>query len=286
MNRRSKQFWIPAALSLGGSTGLLMALQRFLAPMQAPWKHAGVPVLPYLLWIIALPFLGGLAGYVSARAGSTAKSRLVAVLFPSLFMLAVWLCILVFGARRPLQWSSFLFGLTLWAIIPAACLAIGNRLISTQKTLWNWSHQTRLQRFWLPALASVCLSLGILAGSSVLGQSSYFLKHGWSNQAVYLPWLVLSPLCGAAGAYLSRRAGGPRWLRLVAGLFPGIAMLALGVALTLSGKMVFAAPHARTVLRACMASVVVPSLALLLGTMPFLRNGITEVPKTSPSALQ
>jgi hypothetical protein len=42
--------------------------------------------------------------------------------------------------------------------------------------------------------------------------------------AAYLPWLILLPFCGAAGAYLSRRAGGQPALRLVAGLFPVVVL--------------------------------------------------------------
>lgn len=161
-----------------------------------------------------------------------------------------------------------------------------NRRISFQNLGVNSGSQFRLQRFWLPALASLCSSLGILGVSSMLAQNSYFLVHGWSNQMVYLPWLVLSPLCGAAGACLSRRAGAQPPTRIAAGLFPAIAMLALGITLALTGKMVFAAPQVPSAWRACMATIVLPSLALLLGTLPFLRNGASKVPKTSASALQ
>jgi hypothetical protein len=287
MNRRPQQFWIPAALSLGTSMGALMLLQKLIAPLHAPWKHAGVPVLPYLLWTMSLPLIGAVTAYVSARAGSSTISRLVAVLFPAFLMLAIWLFILAFAARRPVQWSNFFFGLTLWALIPGACLALGNHLFFHSRNAHKLpANNARLKRFWLPALASLCSSLGILALSSLVAQNSYFLARGWSNQVVYLPWLALSPLCGAAGAYLSRRAGGRPSMRLLAGLFPGIAMLSLGIALVLTGKVVFVPPHFSSMWRACTASIILPSLALLLGVLPFLGKNMCAVPKTQSSALQ
>ena len=42
---------------------------------------------------------------------------------------------------------------------------------------------------------------------------------------VDLRWLMLLPVCGAAGAYLSRRAGAKRLTCLVAGIFPAIIMV-------------------------------------------------------------
>lgn len=152
-------------------------------------------------------------------------------------------------------------------------------LISFQNSDRKPGDKTRLQKFWLPALVSLCLWLGIFAASSLLGRNFFFLAHGWSNQVVYLPWLILSPLCGAAGAYLSRRAGGGLSMRLLAGIFPGLAMFTLGIALVLTGKVVFAAPHLSSAWRACMASVIFPSVALLVGVLPFLGKDVSEVPK-------
>jgi hypothetical protein len=59
----------------------------------------------------------------------------------------------------------------------------------------------------------------------------------------YVPWLVALPFCGAAGASLSRRADGERWVLLTAGLFPVIAMASLVGFLMLIGKFVFAKPE-------------------------------------------
>ena len=56
------------------------------------------------------------------------------------------------------------------------------------------------------------------------------------------PWLLSLPLCGGAGAYLSRRAGGERPACPAAGLFPVIAMTSSVGFLTLVGKFVYTNP--------------------------------------------
>ena len=125
MNSRTKRFWLPAAVSLAGSMGLLMILQKILTPLQMPWKHAGVPVLPYLLWLITLPLTGAAAGYLSSRFNGNRAWSIAAVLFPSILMTPIWLLILLFGAHHLVQWENFLFGVSLWIIVPGAALLVG-----------------------------------------------------------------------------------------------------------------------------------------------------------------
>jgi hypothetical protein len=91
-------------------------------------------------------------------------------------------------------------------------------------------------------------------------------------QMVLLPWLILLPFCGAAGAYLSRRAGGNVRARLVAGLFPTIALFTLGSIVVPTRLLTFARPEWRYGAIALIVGVVLPSAALLAGTAPFLRT--------------
>jgi hypothetical protein len=261
---------------------VMMLLQKWTLALQAPWRHSGVPVLPYLVWILALPLMGGLTTAVCARAGAGKFPRVAAVLTPALLMLAIWLFILGFGAHRPIQWLNFFFGLSLWAGVPGAGLALGAWIfLSSQNPDKQQASKRRQRRFWMPALASLSLSLGILAFSSIIGRSLYVLAHGWSNQVVYLPWVLLSPFCGAAGAYLSRRAGGSALVRLAAGLFPGLAMLGLGISLASLGAITLATPQMSSLWRGLVGGIMIPSVALALGILPFLREPALRTPKIS-----
>lgn len=287
MNRRTKQFWLPALLNLGGTMALMMLLQKWELALRAPWKHSGVPVLPYLVWILALPLIGGATAAACARAGSGTVQRRAAVLSPALLMLAIWFFIVSFGAHRPIQWLNVFFGPILWVGLPAICLIVGEWIfLSSQNSVKRQSSKIRQRRFWLPAVASLCLSVGILAGSSILGRTSYVLVHGWSNQVVYLPWILLSPFCGAAGAYLSRRAGGSVVTRFSAGLFPAIAMLMLGITLTSAGAITFAAPQMLWLWRGLVAGIIIPTAALAIGILPFLGDPGAGTPKMSASGLE
>jgi hypothetical protein len=84
----------------------------------------------------------------------------------------------------------------------------------------------RTKALWLPGLATLATASILL----VILQQVYSLhpKVFWVEGealGVDLRWLMLLPICGAAGAYLSRSAGGKRLTCLVAGMFPAIIML-------------------------------------------------------------
>lgn len=88
----------------------------------------------------------------------------------------------------------------------------------------------------------------------------------------HLPWLATLILVGAAGAYLAQRADAPRKTRLVVATSPalllGIVMLLLLPWRCRSGyrwALTFFAIDAENL-------AVVPSLALLFGALPFLRQ--------------
>lgn len=137
MNSRSKQFWLPALVSLTGSMVLLMLLQLAGSRIHTPWKHAGVPLLPYAIWIATLPLVGAASTHLSRRAGGTRSTRNAAILFPSIVMLVVWLVILATLLARksaqPLQTVNFLYGVAFWVIVPGAALLLGTLLMPKRR---------------------------------------------------------------------------------------------------------------------------------------------------------
>ena len=132
----------------------------------------------------------------------------------------------------------------------------------------------RTRQFWFPALVTLAISEGVLlAASIIVGSHSWLLMSG--PKMIYLPWLVSLPLAAAAGACLSRRAGGQRKTLLAAALFPaalGLCFICAGIAITIiTGVRIFANPQWLYASRALGVGVVVPCVALLLGSLPFLR---------------
>ena len=86
----------------------------------------------------------------------------------------------------------------------------------------------RVTQLWLPGLATFLLSQGILAVLQIWGPQAWILaKEGELPIAVlYFWWLMLLPLVGAIGAYLSWRAGGSQRAILLSMVFPVLPLLA------------------------------------------------------------
>jgi hypothetical protein len=130
---------------------------------------------------------------------------------------------------------------------------------------------SRTKHLWLPGLVSLTAAMGSLM---VLIEIS--LQPRWLGrsplQMVILPWLILLPLCGGAGAYLSRSGGADRRARMVAGLFPTIVLFILGTILVLTRLVIPARPQWWNGSLAIVLGIILPSAALLLGTMPFLKH--------------
>jgi hypothetical protein len=130
---------------------------------------------------------------------------------------------------------------------------------------------TRTKHIWLPGLVSLTLAMGSLMILIQVSLQPRLLGRS-QLQVVILPWLVLLPLCGGAGAYLSSRGGAERWARLVAGLFPTIVLFIVGAILVLTRLVVFVRPQWWYGSLAVALGIILPSVALLLGTVPFLKT--------------
>lgn len=133
----------------------------------------------------------------------------------------------------------------------------------------------RTKHIWLPGLVNLAAAMILLTPLISVSMQSRFLGRS-PLQMVLLPWLCLLPLCGAAGAYLSRRAGGSLRARLVAGLFPTISMLTLGSILVVSRRLTFAHPEWKYGAIALAVAVILPSVTLLAGAAPFFRTANSQ----------
>ena len=128
----------------------------------------------------------------------------------------------------------------------------------------------RVKQLWIPSLLSLLISWTILALILWVGMRPLVWHEGppWSV-IVYVPWLMLLPFVGAAGAYFSRRAQWTGWRVYFAGAFPALAMacvilMILPFSFIVDPKVVpglrFASMAAATV-----SWVVLPGVALCIG---------------------
>lgn len=137
----------------------------------------------------------------------------------------------------------------------------------------------RTKQLWLPGLASfwtamICdFALGYGHGKTVLRLGVYRLPG--SN---YVVWLIAAFACGALGAYLSRRAGGPRIARLFSALFTCSVLLITMVVVTgicaaaRAAGLGFTTLDFELLFKPVLAVVVIPGAAMLAGALPFLSN--------------
>lgn len=139
----------------------------------------------------------------------------------------------------------------------------------------------RTKQLWLPGFASLtaanlmlmALTCASLQPPLVVERSMAWFP-GVALTAAYLPWLSTQPLFGALGAWLSYRAGGGRTMRLCAGLFPSIVMLACwGLLIPASAaveKHAWAIRHPGIFMLGAFVWVAPAMMGLLLGSVPFL----------------
>jgi hypothetical protein len=140
------------------------------------------------------------------------------------------------------------------------------------------SMNSRTRNLWLPALASfAAASLFLLVLTRISLQPHFLVRlNSGLGPVFYLSWLFAQIPFGALGAYLSRRAGGTRAARVVAGIFPAIVMFGLwGVVIPVSAfaeHNTFVLQHPLSYALGILPLVVLPAIALTLGAAPFLRD--------------
>jgi hypothetical protein len=163
-----------------------------------------------------------------------------------------------------------------------ACMALLLVVASSEANRLN----RRTRSLWLPGFVSLlAASLLMFAEEIVLvhDPSFYFTDISLRPSHLisglphwfYIAWLLAQLPCGALGAFLSRRGGGTRGARALAGAFPALAIFLLcGLVIPISAAVehnAFVLHHpARLALGICIWAVV-PAIGLLLGASPFLR---------------
>jgi hypothetical protein len=138
MNNRSKQFWLPALLSLSASMIWLMVIELTAEKLHMPWRYSNIAFMPYVVWIITLPLIGAASGYLSYRAGSTRPARFTAVAFPSMVMFVLWLVLVTYLLARKspqtIHALSIGYGLLFWVVVPGVALLLGTLPLSKIRT--------------------------------------------------------------------------------------------------------------------------------------------------------
>jgi hypothetical protein len=140
----------------------------------------------------------------------------------------------------------------------------------------------RTRSLWLPALASLfssSLFLFVLTELSLQPKLMARLNYS-SAQWLYALWIIGQIACGALGAFLSRRVGGSRIVRMVAATFPAIVMLAsCAIVIPVSALMEhndFIFHNPGRLWWGALLWAVVPAATLLLGAAPFLKEPATR----------
>jgi len=132
---------------------------------------------------------------------------------------------------------------------------------------------TRTKHFWLPGLVNLATSMVSLAVVIAFAQPRvYFGQHAATTLYVY--WLAILPLCGAAAAWLSRRLGGDRLACLASSQFTSGAWLVC-FCFVFTVSMFFERNRVLTFTSFLLFTgnwVLLPGAAMLLGALPFLRS--------------
>ncbi|HKW17852.1 MAG TPA: hypothetical protein VJO35_10115 [Terriglobales bacterium] len=130
MNNRTRQFWIPALVSLAISEGVLLGIS-FTIPLFPRLLQMG-PAALYGPWLLSLPVAGAAGAYLAHRAGSGRRVLLGAVWLPAIvglgFICAGLLITLLRGVRifAELQWFYVTLALIVGVISPGIALWLGS----------------------------------------------------------------------------------------------------------------------------------------------------------------
>ena len=139
----------------------------------------------------------------------------------------------------------------------------------------------RTKMLWVPGM-TMLISAAILMSVTLRLMPTYWITP---QTPVFIGvfWLLLYVALGAVGAQWSRRAGGDVTTRVLAGIFP----LALHVVIFMCVFVATALQsHPRTpewkdpgfLLKVVFMFIVLPAIALSLGTVPFLRKPRESAP--------
>jgi hypothetical protein len=153
---------------------------------------------------------------------------------------------------------------------------LAKRIHRAKDGVETMNHRTRA--LWMPGLVILTASmvwLWVLQRMTFGPSRPAPWLHAGLAFTPYLVWLLSQPLFGAAGAYLSRRAGAERRTELTASLFPAIVMFGVWVVLV-ACIVVTRYSHIShqwpLVFAGALFWSVLPGLSLLLGRFLYLRT--------------
>jgi hypothetical protein len=141
----------------------------------------------------------------------------------------------------------------------------------------------RIQTLWMPGVVAAVLTLGASLAVNRVASPLYGRPH--MAMFVYGSWLMILAGIGAIAACWSRRAGGSIANRTVAALFPAATILAALASLLTNPELniaviasVFSPGEVRisgilpVMANSVASGILLPSVALLAGARPFLRE--------------
>jgi hypothetical protein len=129
---RVRQLWAPVLCTFLVSGSVQFVALR--VPQLPPWvffTRNGVSIVLAPLWMLALPFIGALAAWLSLRAGGNTRDRLLIALGPAwliggILTLGVPLRMVIerdFSLRIKL--TAYIVYMIAWCLVPAVLLALG-----------------------------------------------------------------------------------------------------------------------------------------------------------------
>lgn len=133
----------------------------------------------------------------------------------------------------------------------------------------------RTKGLWLSAIVNLTVAAGMLVVLDKLGVQPRIVQVNHMAMAFHLPWLCALPLSAAIGSFLAKRAHASSSARLIAGLAPSLVWLAVFCLMALAfsiDRHDFSGFPLDYFGLSAIGWVVLPALALLLGTLPFLRE--------------
>jgi hypothetical protein len=127
MTQRTRSLWLPGLLTGALAWGLFRVLETVgVDPNVFWWREA--PMMFFLPWTLALPFIGALGAHSSRAKGGRIGERLLAAVFPAIafsVFTAVAVAIRWVNGSIPIPPVTVLFVLLSWVVVPAVALLVG-----------------------------------------------------------------------------------------------------------------------------------------------------------------
>lgn len=222
------------------------------------------------------------AAIFSAKQENAMNHRTRTVWLPGIAILFAVGLLLVFLDRA--AYLQRLIWIACMAMLLGAATSEANRLNQRTRSLWLPGFVSLTAATIFLFLVDIVYNPSLFFREVTLHPQDLLRTNSEAPRSFYFAWLFAQVLFGALGALFSRRAGGTRTSRIVAGAFPAIVVVGTYVALmpftsVFSGKAA-TSPLPPYVASALFVWVAAPAVALLLGATPFIResnrNGIAQ----------